>query len=149
MSSAEPGRKSAYSADIRWRIIWQKIGMGHTYRTIVLNVSLGTVCNIWRRFDETGTVKPKPYQQHERTLSSLDEIFIIGIVLENPSVYLREIALAVEEVLMKEVSPSTICRIIHRHGLTRKKLHQVAKQRSITSRGKYMSEIQLFRRCVR
>ena len=122
--------------------------MGLPYRTIAvnLNVSVGTVYNIWRQFDETGTVVPRPHPSHERKLSSLDETFIIGIVLENPAVYLREIAQSVEEVLMKQVSPSTICRVIHKHGFTRKKLHQVAKQRSVLNRGKYMSEVQLFKR---
>ena len=40
-----------------------------------------------------------------------------------------------------EVSPATICRVIHRNGMTRKKLHQVALQRSEEYRGQFFAEV--------
>ena len=48
MVSAEPGRKTPYSVDLRWRIVWQRIGMNFEFRKIACNlsVSLGTVYNI-------------------------------------------------------------------------------------------------------
>ena len=48
MTSAEPGRKAPYAADLRWRIIWQRIGMELSYWKIAsnLNVALGTVYHI-------------------------------------------------------------------------------------------------------
>ena len=41
--SAEPGRKAPYSIDLRHRMIWQKIGMGLTFRGVArnLNVAVG------------------------------------------------------------------------------------------------------------
>ena len=42
------------------------------------------------------------------------------------------------------VSPSTICRIIHRNGLTRKKVQQVALQRSSQYRNAFMSQVLVF-----
>ena len=42
-----------------------------------------------------------------------------------------------------EVSASTLYRVIHRHGLTRKKI-QVAKQGLMYTRGQFMAEIQLY-----
>ena len=56
MASAEPGRKAPYSVDLRWRIVWQRIGMDFEFRKIAnnLNVSLGTVHNIYKQFSLTG-----------------------------------------------------------------------------------------------
>ena len=124
--SAEPRRKAPYAADLRWRIVWQRLGMGLSYRTIAtnLNVALGTVHRINRRFEESGDVQPKQVPQRSglRILSHSDELFIIGLIIESPSLYLREICHAIEDLCGKIVSPSTICKIIHNHGFTHKKL---------------------------
>ena len=58
--SAEPGRKAPYSADIRWRVVWQRIGMDFSFRSIAkhLCISVGTVSNHLKRFEETGDVLP-------------------------------------------------------------------------------------------
>ena len=58
MFSAEPCRRAPYSADLRWRIVWRRIGMQQSYRDIAqsLNVSTGTVFNIVKIFEETGDV---------------------------------------------------------------------------------------------
>ena len=150
MASAEPGRKAPYSVDLRWRIVWQRIGMDFEFRKIAnnLNVSLDTVHNIYKQFSLTGNVAPKqqPSRIGCRSLDHSDELFILGIILDTPSTYLQELCQAVHEVTGKDVSPATICRVIRRNGYTRKKLQYVAKQRSVEYRGFYMSQVQLFRR---
>ena len=55
--------------------------------------------------------------------------------------YLGEVCRKVEDVTSKKVSSSTVCRIIQRHGFTRKKIQQVALQRSIAYRGDFMAEM--------
>ena len=54
--SAEPGRKAPYSPDICWRVIWQRLGMGLSFREIARNLSIATSTAIttFRRFEETG-----------------------------------------------------------------------------------------------
>ena len=151
MSSAEPGRKAPYAADLRWRMIWQRIGMELPYRTIAanLNVALGTVHHINRRFVEIGDAHPKvaPQRTCLRTLSHSDELFILGLIIDSPSRYLSEVCHAIEDVCGKSISPSTVCKIIHKHGFTRKKLQHAAKQRSVQYRGEYyMAEIQMYNR---
>ena len=37
--SCEPGRKSAYSSDLRYRIIWQRIAMKLSVRKVAHNLS--------------------------------------------------------------------------------------------------------------
>ena len=56
--SAEPGRKAAYSPDIRWRVIWQCLGMGLSFRDIAdhLNIATSTAFAAFKRFEETGEV---------------------------------------------------------------------------------------------
>ena len=51
-----------------------------------------------------------------------------------------EMCKAVHEMTGLEVSASTLYRVVHRHGLTRK---QIAKQRSDVYGGQFMAEIQL------
>ena len=135
MTSAEPGRKAPYAADLRWRMIWQRIGMELPYRTIAsnLNVALGTVYHVNHLFLETGDVlvKPAPQTADVRTLSHSDELYIIGLIIDSPSFYLSELCHAIGDVCGKSISPSAVCKIIHKHGFTRKKLQHAAKQRSL------------------
>ena len=50
MTYAEPGRKAPYAADLRWRIIWQRMELSYQKIASNLNVALGTVYHINRRF---------------------------------------------------------------------------------------------------
>lgn len=115
------------------------------YRTIAknLNVALGTVYHI---FLVTGDVlaKPAPQRTALRTLSHSDELFIMGLIIDSPGLYLSELCHAVEDVCGKCISPSAVCKVIHKHGFTRKKLQHAAKQRSVQYRGEYMAEIQMY-----
>lgn len=137
--SYEPGRKTAYSMDIRHRIIWQRLAMELGVRTIVRNlgVSIGTVFNICKLFEETGTVEPlqgKSGHSSARALSQYDELLVINLLMENPSLYLSG----------NKQTHSTVCRLLHRHGLTRKRIQQVAIQRSSIFRGEFMAEMDFF-----
>ena len=46
---------------------------------------------------------------------------MIFVILENPSMYLSEICDDVEQFSGVKVKEATICRLLKRHGLTRKK----------------------------
>ena len=54
----EPGRSKAYSNDITWRMVYQRCGLGLSYKQIgeQLNVDPSTVCRTVQLFEETGTV---------------------------------------------------------------------------------------------
>ena len=145
--SCEPGRKAPYSADLRHRIIWQRFAMELQFRTIAkyLCVAIGTVHNICKLFKETGSVAPgKPDSSNARILSKYSELFVVGLLLENPSLYLGEVCKKINSVLGIDISASTICRVIHRHGLTRKTIQQVALQRCDVYRADYTTEMQYF-----
>ena len=54
--SAEPMRRASCSNDLRWRVVWQRLAKGLTYKRIAeyLCISIGTVCNIIKLFEDTG-----------------------------------------------------------------------------------------------
>ena len=118
------------------------------FRDIARNLclSLGTVYNHFARFKETGGVavvrSSKPGSR--KVLDDHQELLVIGILLDDSALYLCEVCQRVKDATDITVSPPTICRIIHRHGLTRKKIKQVASQRSLNLRGRFMSEISFF-----
>ena len=122
--------------------------MGLKYREIArnVNVSLGTVHNVYAHFERTGEVSPsKANREETRVLTGQQELLILGLVLDNPSLYIAEIVQKILELTGIQVSASTICRIIHRNGFTRKKIQQIAMQRSTDYRGQLMAEVQYHR----
>ena len=58
--SAEPNRKKAYSPDSRWRVVYQRLGMGLSYSKIStnLNIALSTAHRTFSLFERTGRVDP-------------------------------------------------------------------------------------------
>ena len=61
------------------------------YELSYRNISLGTAHNIFRLFYDTGDVTPKkqPVRKVKR-LNHTDEIFVIGLIIESPSMQLLE-----------------------------------------------------------
>ena len=49
---------SAYSPDIGWRVVWQRIGMGLSFKEIAtrLQIGVGTAHCLYMRYDATGDV---------------------------------------------------------------------------------------------
>ncbi len=142
-TSAEPGRKKAYAVDLRWRVIYQRLAQELSYETIAhnLSVSTSTVCRMCALFQATGDVAPLSRHQHASAKKILDErteLHIIGMVMENPALYLAEICQQLE-VLGICVSPPTICRLLKSYGFTRKKIRQVATQRCGLLRGAFLA----------
>ena len=66
--SAEPGHKSAYLPDLRWRVVWQCIAMELSFRKIALNfnISCSTVQTTFKLFEQTGEGESTGPTQQER-----------------------------------------------------------------------------------
>ena len=88
MSTAEPGRQGPYDKDLRWRIIYQRIGMNLTYNKISsnLNVSIATSQRIYSKFVQTGTIdRIKLAERRDvRRLDEHQELLVIGMILNKP-----------------------------------------------------------------
>ena len=148
--SAEPARKKAYSTDLRWRIVYQRLGMELPFYKIAknLNIASSTAHRAYKIFEADGdvhTVKQGP-RPEMRALDEHCELLIIGLILEHPTLYLDEIVQEVNDLTSIVVSLATICRLLKRYGITRKKVRQVAAQRCSILRGAFMAQRTLFKR---
>lgn len=108
-----------------------------------LQIGVGSAHRLYKKFVTTGKLSPskRTSRPEARKLDELHELYIISLLLENPGLYLDEICSKIRDSTGVTVSGSTVCRVIRRNGLTRKKITQVAKQRCMTYRGMYMADI--------
>ena len=145
---------NAYSRDLQWRIVWHNIiARGHTYQTAAkhLCVSVGTVFNIIKLFENTGEVyaKPSPSRPSLHSLTDHEELLVFGVVLENSTFELKEIRKIVQDATGTSVSNATLCRLLKRYGMTRKKIQRIALQKSTELGGQFMAEVQYFpKKCL-
>ena len=148
--SAEPNRKKAYSADLRWRIVYQRIAMNLPFYKIArnLNIAASIAHRIYQVFEQTGGVdsNERLERPEKRALDDQAELHVIGFVIENPSVYLSEVCCMIHDITGETVSPPTICRLLKRYGFSRKKIRQIALQRCESLRGAFMAQAFLFQR---
>ena len=73
-----------------------------------------------------------------RTLDYQGELYILGLILDSPTLYLGEIVQEIKHDIGIVISASTVCRLLKKNGHTRK-IRQIAKQRCATLRGKFMA----------
>ena len=151
-TSAEPARTTAYSPDIGWRVVWQKLGMDLTFRQIAdrLQIAVGTAHRIFKRFMDTGDVSPTSQtgvsRYKLRKLDQYHDLYILCMISETPGLYLAELCQSIRKSTNVSVSGSTICRLLHRNGCSRKKIVQVAKQRRLEYRGAFMADVLQYRK---
>ena len=79
----------------------------------------------------------QPSRPQHRKLDDSHELLIIGIILANPCVYLREMCSKIREATGVVVSGTTVCRVLKSNGITRKKVQHVAKQRCMEYRAQF------------
>ena len=148
--SAEQGRKAPYSADMRWRMVWQRFGIELTYTEISerLNVAVSTVHSTCKKFENTGDVQSskQPLRPQSRKLDENHERLLLAILIETPTLYLHEMCKHILDTTGVVVSEATICRLLRRHGFTRKKIRHVALQRSTELRALFMAQALSFPR---
>jgi len=145
MTSAEPKRTAAYSHDIALRVVWMRLGMDLTFRSIAdrLQIGLGSAYRLYQCYVRTGTFNARKRSDRPqcRKLNGHHELLILGLLMENPGMYLVEICSKIQEVTGTTVSGATACRLLQKHGYTRKKIRQVAKQRCEELRGLFMARV--------
>ena len=97
-------------------------------------------------FLNTGCVSKKIYPKEAafRLITPVCAMFILDLVISNPSIYLREIQASMKEFLLIDVSISTIGYFLSSSGFTRQKLRHVALQRDAFERAQYVSDVSLY-----
>ena len=143
MATCEPCRSSAYSEDLRWKMVWQSEALGCSYNTIAQNLNV-----------ENGMQDNPAFLQHwqrkqvkksaARKLSNPAQLFILHLVIKRPGIYLYELQSELSDLLGIEVSISTIFRFLHENGFTRQKLQITAIQRDEFLRQQYVADISIY-----
>ena len=148
MSSCEPHRCSAYSEDLRWRIVWQTVALEHSNEEVAkdLGVDKSTVSRIVQLFLTTGTVckKIKSKDSAFRKLTNPAQMLILTLVVEKPGIYLREVQEELSHTLLLDIDTSTIGRFLHSSGFTHQKLCLVALQRDEFHRHKFTVDVSAY-----
>ena len=146
--TCEQKRCSAYSEDLRWRVVWQRHALGNSTTAIANNLAIhrSTVIRTLELFQNTGSVTKKPYPANAafRKLTTVCGLYILRLVTERPGIYLHEIKRKLQEMLMVDVSLSTIYRFLNASKFTRQKIRNVAPQRDAFAREYYISEVSLY-----
>ena len=95
MTSSQPSRSSAYSEDLRWKIIWQRFSLELPVKSVARNLSIdeSTVRRICTRFNCTGTVSKQlyPVERSYRKLTTTAKFYVVNLVLERPGIYLEKL----------------------------------------------------------
>ena len=110
-------------------------------------ISVEIVSRVLTLFEVTGEVSlngPAKERGRFHVLDDLHEIFVIGLVLECPTLDLKEICGKIEAVTNVKVCFSAVYRLLHRYGMKRKKVLVMVLQQSHTLRGQFMAEMLLF-----
>ena len=145
MASVEPHRTRAYSEDLKWRMVYQRLMPGLTYQQIATNLCVDTA-TVWRavdKFQVEGTVGSK-YCKGPQALTEFQKFVIMQTVLEKPAAYLCEIC---TDLLVKTgttMSESAICRFFQRNNFSRKKLYMVTKQCNEQLRLSFISDCEIY-----
>lgn len=102
LMSAEPARKKAYSIDLQWRVVYQRIGMALPFYKIAknLNIATSTAHHIYNKFANSGDVQSmeRRCRPELRSLDEHSELVILGLILESPTLYLNEVVREVSEL---------------------------------------------------
>ena len=79
-----------------------------------------------------------------KVLNESAQLYVLSVVLENPSMFLHEVCGEIKRYFDITVSPPILCRLLKSYGVTRKKIRQAALQRCDILRGAYMSQCFMF-----
>ena len=111
----------------------------------VMHVSERTVYRYAEWFRVTGDVRPSVKRNGPvQLLCAFEELLLIQLVLAHPGIYLREFQQLLYHFTSHWVDASTICRTVHRLGMTRQRNKHVSLQRSEVKRAEFWAEISAF-----
>lgn len=124
---------AAYSIDLRQKILRaceQRFGSQRTIAD-VFGVSLAFVEKVLRQHRTTGNIAPKPHAGGQKPrLDSAAHTVIRHLVGDNPDATLQELCAGVAAETGVRVSVPTMCRVLQRLGLPRKKSHSTPASRT-------------------
>ena len=147
-TSSEPYRCSAYSEDLRWRMVWQRLAMGYKYEEIGRNLGVdpSTVQRTVCLFEETGSVQKRRYPSGRvsRKVTPTVELILLTLVVERPGILLRELQAKLHQIYEIDISLATICQFLRKSGFSRQKMTIIAKQRDEDVRAQFALDVSVY-----
>jgi transposase len=121
---------AAYSIDLRQKILHayeRRLGSQQTLAE-VFGVSLSFVEKLLRRYRSTGEVGPKPHAGGQTSrVDATAQAVVRQVVHEHSDATLDEICARLADATGVHVSLATVCRVVQRLGLPRKKNHSMPR----------------------
>ena len=145
--ACEPARKSAYSNDLRWRMVWQLEVLGYKLKRVASNlcVDMSTVHRITQQFKTTGTVDKKQYTARTPIkLTKPVQFTVLHLILQKPGIYLWEIQQELAWLFGLDISAPSLCNFLKKNNFSRKKMQLVASQRNQELRSVFVSDVSAY-----
>ena len=117
---------AAYSIDLRQKILhaWERHRASQRALADLFGVSLSFLEKLIRRYRTTGALAAKPHAGGQRPrLDAAADTLVRRLVHDNADITLEELCARVAETQGVRVSVATMCRVLQRLGLPRKKRH--------------------------
>jgi transposase len=115
---------AAYSIDLRQKLVFayeRRLGSQHALAD-VFSVSLSFVEKVLRRYRTTGELGPKPHAGGQKPhVDAAAQAFIRQVVHDHPDATLEELCTWLADTTGVRVSLATMCRVVQRLALPRKK----------------------------
>lgn len=114
----------AYSTDLRWKIVETKQKTQESNQQIAerFQVSYSFVRRLLKRYESTGSVEPSPHGGGKAQSLNSEQIDVVSqLVAEDNDATLQQLCARTEEKTGLKVSVPTMCRLLQRLELTRKK----------------------------
>lgn len=149
--SLDPSKTTAYSSDLRWRMVWQKEALGWDFKTVACNLGVdpSTVSRVVNLFRHTGTVEKRIYPldacRPNKKLSKPVQLTILHTILKYPGIYLSELQAEVHVLTGIRVSVSSLCTFLHSSHFTHQKMQIVASQRDKELRQQFAIDVSLYK----
>jgi transposase len=115
---------AAYAIDLRQKILraWERHLGSQRSIADIFGVSLAFVENVLRQYRATGDIVPKPHAGGQKPrLSAAAQAIVPRLMGANPDATLEELCTGVAAETGVRVSVPTMCRVLQRLGLPRKK----------------------------
>jgi len=131
-----------YSEDLLWRIVWlMLLAFSPTDIAFVLSVSVPTVYRVWDVYQRYGVVRLRHQGGRISGISEEDKRFIDELVARDPALYLDEYQQIFEQEQGKRISSSTLLRIFHSLGISRKRLTAPAAEASADQQANFILQV--------
>ncbi|KIJ91793.1 hypothetical protein K443DRAFT_75422, partial [Laccaria amethystina LaAM-08-1] len=119
-----PGNYPFISAEQKWLVLTMSLH-GMLIRDIVsvTGICKRTMRRVRSTWKDTGDVVRRSLENgRQRSLSSLEVLYLESLVEKQPDIYARELQHALFMAYDVEVDTTTITRALHRHGFTCKNI---------------------------